>query len=143
MPAQRPISREYRVYLALWRKAIQTGEVPPIKCSSLHMAVAMRQGMYRAIKPFKLGEVNDEELVRAAEKYVVHLVRGESKSSPHFLELRERKALSELEAQWAELGIDEEDLQVGDERNVGEKLKELLEQPGEPVRSTPFYEREQ
>lgn len=141
MPA--PISREYRIYLALWRKAYKSPEPVIIKASSFSMAVAMRQGMYRAIRPFRKGEATDNDLMKAAEKLVVYLVKAEDKSSPHFLEFRERKALSELEAAWADLGIDEEDLLLGDERSVSDSLIKLMDKQDTPVTTnTPFYSRE-
>jgi hypothetical protein len=145
MPAPtKPISREYRIYLALWRKAyLQPTNPVSIKTSSFTMAVAMRQGMYRAIRPFRSGEMVDGELQKAAEKYVVYLVKADDKNNPHFLELRERKTLSELESDWDALGIDEEDLLLGDERNIHEKLRHLIEDEATPAaRATPFYERD-
>lgn len=144
MPALKPISREYRIYLALWRKAYLQPEGAPtisIKCSSLHMAIAMRQGMYRAIKPYRNGLQTDEELRQAAEKFVIYLVKAEHHTEPHFLELRERKALSELEAELAELGIGEDDLLVGDERSADKMLNELANAPKEEPVKTSFYER--
>lgn len=143
MPALKPISREYRVYLALWRKAV-TSEAPiKIKCSNWSMAIAMRQGMYRAIRPFRHGTMNDEQLLQASEKFVVYLECPESKdkSLPHFLVLKERKALAELEEMFDELGIDEEDLLFGDEMKVQKSLTALIDEHKTP-RNTPFYSRE-
>ena len=98
--------------------------------------------MYRAIRPFRDGTINDDDLRRASEKFVIYLVQGEKPADPHFLEWRERKALAILEEAWDSFGIDEQDLLVGDERAIGTKLKRLLNEV-EPVRVTPFYEREE
>jgi hypothetical protein len=136
----KPISREYRIYLALWRKAIQ-GSPPTVKVPNLHTAIAMRQGMYRAIRPFRDGTLNDTELLRAAEKYVIYLVQGSSADTIHFLEWRERKALAVLEEAWDSLGIDEQDLLVGDERGIDQKLSDLLKEKA-TVRETKFFTRE-
>jgi hypothetical protein len=136
MPA--PISREYRIYLALWRKALLGSEIVEIKAPSRSMAIAMRQGMYRAIRPFRSGKMVDEELRQAAEKYVVFL--DEEK-----LILRERMTLSALETEIGldVLGIDEEDLLLGDERALKIELEQILEIDEKPVAksSTPFYTR--
>lgn len=144
-PAPKNISREYRIYLAIWRKAYLQPDGAPhisITCPNFHMAVSMRQGMYRAIRPFREGATIDEELRQSAEKFVVYLVRNEDKSKSHFLELRERKALAALELELQSLGIDEEDLKFGEERTLDQKLTELIERPEEGPRATPFYERE-
>lgn len=143
MSAQKPVSREYRIYLALWRKAFQSGEEIKVKCSNFAMAVAMRQGMYRAIRPFRRGEANDHELQQASEKYVIYMEKAGAPSSPHFLIFKERKALAELEGMWEDLGIDEEDLLLGDERALSDELTALIED-GAPIPrpSTPFFSRE-
>ena len=136
--SQAPISREYRIYLALWRKALHSSEPITIKASNRNMAIAMRQGMYRAIRPFRQGNLNDRELQDAAEKFVVYL----DGKLPE-LTLKPRAALAELESAWEALGIDEEDLLLGDERAMEGSLKRLLEesQQPDPQRSTPFYDR--
>jgi hypothetical protein len=139
---EKPISREYRIYLALWRKALNSIEPIEIKCSSLKMAVAMRQGMYRAIRPFRNGLMNDEELRTSAEKFVVYLQPKDDREGEHILEFRPRLTLRELEGIWTDLGIDEEDLLLGDERSAREHLKEFLEpDAAAKPRVTPFYQR--
>lgn len=145
MPAK-PISREYRIYLALWRKAFLHSETPLIiHASNFSMAVAMRQGMYRAIRPFRNGLLNDEELRQAADKYVIYLHKAGSKDSPHDLEFRQRLTLAELELSFDSLGLDEEDLAFGDERAALHSLQKFMETaPNEdkPLAVTPFYVRE-
>ena len=136
MPA--PISREYRVYLALWRKAYLNPDEPVIvKCSSRNMAIAMRQGMYRAIRPFREGKLSDEELRKAAEKFVVFL-KDDS------FEIRPRIALQELEGMFDQIGLDEQDLLVGDERAALDSLNKLLDGANVNIarKATPFYTRE-
>lgn len=145
MPAQKPISREYRIYLALWRKAYLSGEEVKVQCTNFSMAVAMRQGMYRAIRPFRQGTLSDSVLEKASEKYVVYLEKGSDKTAPHFIIFKERKTLNELESMWDNLGIDEEDLLFGDERSANESLQKLLDDVGSdiPTRTvTPFYGRD-
>ena len=145
----KPISREYRIYLALWRKAYLTGEPITIKTRNLAIAVAMRQGMYRAIRPFRDGTSNDYELQNAAEKYVIFIVRPEDKSreAPHFIEFRKRQTLNELNNMWDDLGIDEEDLLIGEERLMQQSVEKIMKNIGSPNKKkssakTPFYERD-
>lgn len=140
----KPISREYRIYLALWRKAFLNPATPLIiHASSFSMAVAMRQGMYRAIRPFRQGLMNDDQLRQAADKYVVFLKKEDDKDKPHDLEFRLRMALEELEQSFDIFGIDEEDLMIGDERLALHSLTKFLEDaPEKPLSVTPFYVRE-
>lgn len=138
MPAL--ISREYRIYLALWRKALNSSEPLIIQAPNTNMAIAMRQGMYRAIRPFREGRASDNELLKACEKYVIYIVKGE----PSFIEFRERKTLAALESDWKALGISEEDLLFGDERKNDQVMKDLLKETSKPMVEvkTPFYSRE-
>ena len=143
MASQAPITREYRIYLALWRKALKSRSQVKIQTSNFAMAIAMRQGMYRAIRAFRSGARSDEELRTASEKFVVYLEKGATKNHPHYLILKERAALAELEESLDLLGIDEEDLLLGDERSLLANLQELIERKDAPVvRPTHFYTRE-
>lgn len=141
MPAH--ISREYRIYLALWRKAYRNPDgTVAVKTPNLGMAVAMRQGMYRAIRPFRQEAMNDEELKKSADKYVIYLEKGEKANEPHWLHFKERKALTILEAAFDALGIDEEDLLLGDERALQTELVSILENTAPAPRGTKFYSRD-
>mgnify|MGYP003577595032 CR=1 FL=1 len=140
--ATKPISREYRIYLALWRKAYLSEEPVSVKTPNFAMAVAMRQGMYRAIRPFRNGVMLDNDLLNAAEKFVIYLVRADSKDEPHFLEFRKRMTLDTLTDMWDDLGIDEEDLLLGDERKIDKALKASLNKTAPKPTKTPFYERD-
>jgi hypothetical protein len=140
MPLQKSITREHRIYLALWRKALNDEKWDGIiNCSSRQMAISMRQGMYRAIRPFRIGEMNDMELQTAAEKFVIVLHQDKA-AGTGFLEIKPRLTLAALDAMFDTLGIDEEDLLLGDERRANLDLQKLLEEEPE-TRSTPFYTR--
>ena len=138
------IPREYRIYLAIWRKAFLQRETDKplivVKASNRNIAISMRQGMYRAISPYRTGKQFDAELQQAAEAFVVHLAAAPS----HELVLRPRTTLSELELSLADLGIEEDDLLITEEKLERESLNEFLEGPLEvtPRTSTPFYTRE-
>lgn len=146
------LSREYRIYLAIWRKAFrQRLEEDPVvvKASSYSMALSLRSGMYRAIRPFRKGLQLDEELRQAADLFVVSVEKKPNPQSPHELILKPRSSLSELEAELAFLGLDEDDLLLPEEASVNAALMKLL--PPEksapavelpPVRSNPFFTRD-
>jgi hypothetical protein len=140
----KPISREYRIYLAIWRKAFKErlSDRPEvtINASNRNLAIAMRQGMYRAIRPFRNGIMFDEELRQASELFVVFLTRNEDAGAPTTLILRPRITLNELERDLVNLDLDEEDLLLTEERMAQESLSDILPDHA-PARSTPFYNR--
>jgi hypothetical protein len=70
-------------------------------------------------------------------------VPADDNKASHWIEWRERKSLSVLMEAWDTLGIDEEDLLIGDERMIKEKLDVFLEAAPKPRAATPFYERDQ
>ena len=145
-PAVKPISRENRIYLAIWHKAYLNREKPEsvtVTASNFNMAVALRQGMYRAIRPFRNGESIDEELRQAAEHFVVYISREDSPTVPHKLLLKPRLTLTELELSLSSLGLDEEDLLLTEERALSSELQALMTESSKPARpSNPFYTRE-
>lgn len=153
MPAPKTLSREYRIYLAIWRKAqreIATAKLSPvvIHASNFSTALAIRQGMYRAIRPYREGHAIDEELRLASENFVISCIAKEDKSSVHTLTLKQRSTLSELEREILALGIDDADLLTLEEKLAQASLGEFLSSPTGPAvefmpkRSTPFYTRE-
>ena len=101
----------------------------------------MRLGLYRAIRPYRTGKLFDEDLRRAAEGFVIS---PEERDGKYFLILKPRMTLSELEAQMASIGLDDEDLLLEEERLAKKSLEELLPATpaGPPVRSNPFYTRD-
>ncbi len=143
MPALKPISREYRIYLALWRKAFKLNETVRFQASTWAMAIAMRQGMYRAIRPFRTDAMLDQELREAAEKFVVVIEKQPDPKVPHWIVIKPRMTLSELEASLHDFGLDEDDLLFGDERLIDHALQDLIEEEAAPPKATPFYQREQ
>lgn len=141
MPSPLPTtSREYRIYLAIWRKVYLTGEEIELTASNFSLALNMRQGFYRAIRPYRDGTLLDEELAKAAETYVVSVIKGPDKSAPHKVTIKARRSLSELEAAIEFLGLSEEDLLLASEQKTLSDL-EALTSSDLPRRSTPFYER--
>lgn len=133
------LSREAKIYLALWRKASSTGQGFVVKFPTKSLVISARQGLYRAIKPFRGRPDLDLLLHDAADKFVVSLDL-ENLS----LIFAERKTLSALENQLEDLGILESDLIEPSEVAAQKSLEKLLNsdssQPTSP--SNPFYQRE-
>lgn len=139
------LSTEARYYLAIWRKAWIDRDKPEtliINTSSLSMAISMRQGMYRAIRPYRSGSSFDQELANAADQFVVYLAKGPDATAPHKLELRQRLSLTELERELLRLGLEGDDLLLTEEKMAAESLSTFLPDDTAPVRSNPFYTRE-
>jgi hypothetical protein len=152
----KPISRETRIYLALWRKAYRERDNPAcppvsITATNLSQAISMRQGMYRAIRPYRYGEAFDPELNSTADLFVVSMpnVPSVDRGKPCKLTFKERKNLDELEKQLMDLGLDAEDLLTSEEREANASLQALMEpeapkplKVGHRISQTPFYTRE-
>jgi hypothetical protein len=138
MPA--PVTKEHRIYLALWRKAYLEKDIEPlrIKCSSIKMALHHRLGLYRVIRPYRTGEAVDTILCDAAEKLVPSIT---PKDEPEIaIVFRPRKTLADLEAAIEDLGISDLDLLTPEERLLADEVEELASTKPIP-RSNPFYER--
>ena len=131
------ISRENRVFLALWRRTSEYPEGFTVKLSNRSLAISTRQGLYRAVKPFR-GVDGDPVLSDAADKFVVSFGGPED----NWIVFRPRKGLSEIEAQFAELGITEADLASPEERAILESGNRLAEELSKPIVATPFYTRD-
>jgi len=141
----RPLSTEFRYYLAIWRKAwADRDEANPltINASNYNMAVTMRQGLYRAVRPYRHGKQFDAELSAAADHFVVFLEKGPDVSAPHKIIFRQRLSLSELERELHRLGLEGDDLLLTEERDANKTLANFLPESDGPIRSNPFYSRE-
>lgn len=138
------LSRELRICLAIWRKAfLERGDEPlVINCRDYNSAIAIRQSMYRAIKPFRTNEMFDEDLRQAAEFLVVYLEKQDDPTAPHRLIMKERKTLDDLNAEMEALGIGDADLLLEEEKIVTGKLDEFIEEAREEARATSFYSRD-
>lgn len=142
MSLPKALSREYRIYLALWRKAHRSGEAVEITASSYATGHSIRSGLYKAIRPYREGELIDAELLAASENFVVSCPKQGPTTSPHIVTIRPRASLRDLEAELDALGISEDDLNLPEEITLGAELEKLLE-PKRPSSSTnPFYSRD-
>lgn len=143
LPAK-PLTREQRIYLAIWRKAYDLSDSQPlvINCSTKAMAIKQRLGLYRAIRPFREGRIFDEGLRLASERLV--LVMKGSDETPWTITFSPRQTLSELELQLHDLGLSESDLLTTEEKLANAAIEELVEKPSGQIdrRSTPFFTRD-
>jgi len=136
------LSREARIYLAIWRKAYHEREkVDPVSitASSFQTALSFRQGLYKAIRPYRFGEKFDNELQKAAELFVIGIIKQEDPAQPHKIILKKRITLNELETELLNLGLDESDLLLPEEKLFN---SELVEKAEAPKPSNPFYTRD-
>ena len=134
----KPITQENRIYLAIWRKALEGGKEITLKMENNSLAMSARMAMYRAIRPYREGRDFDAILAEAAAKFViVH------QKKPPALIMTLRKSLSAAEAMMAELGMLAEDLLTPEELAQRERLLEIQQEgPVSDQSSTPFYTRE-
>lgn len=128
-------SREAKIYLAIWRKAQTTQTEFDINLPSKALTISTRQGMYRAIKPYRNRYDKDPILAEAADKYVVT-----QNLETNTLRMTSRKTLEAIESQLSALGLSEADLLDPTEIRISADLQALIETPSD--RSTPFYSRE-
>lgn len=133
----KPLSREQRIYLAIWRKAFKTpDETVRFQIGDKSTALSTRMAMYRAIRPFRENISSDHELFKAGEIFVLKLC--EFNPGVWGIELAHRKTLTAAELAFENLGLDEADLNLFEESAALEDLKSLLP---EAERSTPFFTR--
>ena len=133
------LSREARIYLALWRKTSTMTDGFEVKFPNYSLAISARQGLYRAIKSYRGRPDLDPVLAQAADLFVVSI-----NAEAFTLTFTPRKTLEALELQLHDLGIDEADLQTHQEREIAESLDRMMGKAStkSPERSTPFYSRE-
>lgn len=132
----RDISRETRIHLALWRKALKDGGLE-VTLDSYSQALSMRLAMYRALKPYRENEFLDPELTAASNKYCLAVAKDSS-----ILQIADRKSLLAAEAAMKQLGLDESDLYSAEEQAMQARmLKELgslaIQEDAEPAPEAP------
>jgi hypothetical protein len=113
------ISRENRIFLALWRKAIRKEEVR-LKCLSDNQAITTRLAMYRAIKPFRMDEFEDPELYDAANRLAIRIEGSD-------IIIVEKTSTITAEAAMLQFGLTEDDLLTPEERVAQSRMEEQLE----------------
>lgn len=136
-----PITKEHRIYLALWRKAYRERDEKPlsIKCSTYRMAMHQRLGLYRVVRPYRTGQAFDPEITAAVELLVPTISPKEEKAIT--LTFRRRVSLSDLEKSIEGLDFLPEDFLTEGERTLHGELEALAPELLE-ARSNPFYTRD-
>lgn len=134
------LSREKRIYLAIWRKAWreQLDELV-IKMPSYNLAMTVRMSMYRTIQPYREGKIFDNELKLSSEKYVLAL----QKEPPRIIVVL-RKTAEIADSMFTDLGLEEDDLMSEEELSalrISEALSEDITSPPDHE-PNPFYTRE-
>lgn len=132
------LSKETRIYLAMWRKAIKSPDTPvQIELPNASVALTVRMAMYRAIRPFRNGSIHDPDLFTAAERLVLQVKKLDSGRAT--LAIVPRSTLAAAEIAMLSLGLDDDDLKLFEEKLAEEELSDLLT-PATPP-SNPFFTR--
>jgi hypothetical protein len=133
------LSREKRIYLAIWRKAWREQvETLTVTMPNESLALTVRMSMYRTIKPYRQGDLFDDELRMAAEKYVLVVQK-----SPPAIILTHRKSADAAELAFSDLGLDEMDLMTAEEIASMNSAIKVSENLGSDHQVNPFYTREE
>jgi hypothetical protein len=134
----KPISKEVRIYLAFWRKAQTEGLELEFKPPTLQAAVAFRMAMYRAIRPYRYGELYDSVLNEAADKWTLWMGKDSFK-----VKLKHRATLSVAEQFLVDLEMSEDDLLLPHEiEQRGRLLGVQKAIDDDKPEENPFYSRE-
>lgn len=104
-----------------------------IKLTTHAEAIAMRLGLYRAMKPYRSGELVDPELAAVAETHAIFIA-----SKSNNLVIRRKVGLLAAEGLMAELGIDEDDLITFEEKEIAGRMAALGEED-RVEKDNPFY----
>lgn len=133
------LSREKRIYLAIWRKAWrEQAETLTVKMPNESLALTVRMSMYRTIKPYREGALFDDELRMAADKYVLVIQK-----SPPAIVLTHRKSADAAELAFADLGLDEMDLMTEEEVAAMKAAETVTKSLGSGHQPNPFFTREE
>lgn len=134
------ISKEQRIYLAMWRKAglqPETANPVAIELPNPSVALTVRMAMYRAIRPYRSGLLHDPDLFSAAERFVLKV--SKLPDGRAVLAIVPRTTLAAAELAMLSLGLDDEDLKLFEERMVDEKLENLISTM--PAPDNPYFKR--
>ena len=104
-----------------------------IKLTTHAEAIAMRLGLYRAMKPYRSGDLNDPQLTAAAETHAIFIAPKSTN-----LVIRRKVGLLAAEGLMAELGIDENDLITFEEKELADRMAALIEDD-HMEKDNPFY----
>ena len=132
------VSRETRIYLALWRRAVA---VPfELKLASPKLAAQFRLACYRALSPYRTNGL-DPELARASEEVSLAI----SPLDPCILVFEQKRLRTAADEIASQLGLTDEDLFTAEERGTIERLAEFIQPaaPAAPAMASPLPEQSQ
>ncbi len=131
-----PLTREARIYSAIWRKAEAQYPKPlVIKFPTSAAAHSFRRAMYRFLAPYRRNPTLDTMLACVSETIAISNVK------PDFsLELCPKVSTAAADHAMMELLLDESDLLSDMEKEL---MKEKAPDPAPPVADNPFYRRDE
>ena len=135
------MSRDLKIYLALWRKLIREQEKLPVEIvfPTTQQAASFRIGMFKALKPYRHNGRLDMELSQAADLITIKKMNGCVITFDH------RTTDTMLDSVVQQMGLSKELLKRSEaemlEAAAEQSLREALDGVPEP-RSTPFFERD-
>jgi hypothetical protein len=131
------LPREKRIYLAIWRKAWKDqADSLVIKMPDYNTAMSVRMSMYRTIKPYRNGDLYDDAIKMASDKYVLALQRD-----PPAIVVRKRLTTDAAEDMMTLLGIDEADLMTAEEAESLTALTKVSDALATGHQVNPFFNR--
>ena len=131
------LPREKRIYLAIWRKAWKDqADSLVIKMPDYNTAMSVRMSMYRTIKPYRNGDLYDDAIKMASDKYVLALQRD-----PPAIVVRKRLTTDAAEDMMTLLGIDEADLMTAEEAESLTALTKVSDALATEHQVNPFFNR--
>lgn len=121
------LTRETRIYLAMWKKAGEAGTLS-ISLRTETEAKSTRMALYRAIKPFKDERLYDPVLKEIGLGFAIVIEKGSK-----VLTIRPRKDVESAELLSEMFGLSEDDLAIPEEKALRDRLAgEVSELKGDP-----------
>jgi hypothetical protein len=115
----KPNTREDAIFLSLWRRAGLDNPPPPITLSSHSLAISVRAKLFRVIKPYRAGRLEDAELLMAAENWTVAV----NDCTITFVRKVTQAAAEEIAAL---LGLTEADIMSPEEKASADRMAAML-----------------
>lgn len=134
------LSREARIYRALWLKAAASETEIPIKLSSQGECIAFRMAMYRFIQPYRANPDLDPELHRATELVAI----STPKTGQTSITLKPKRSLDLAEIAMELVGLTDEDLLTDGEKGMLQVARESEQVPPtscQPTQPTEYSNR--
>lgn len=133
------LSRQHRIYSALWRKALISGFIS-LNLETHYQAIALRLAMYRFLKPYRNDSTLDDELFRCAETLALCVKHGEAR-----LVIKPKVDIDLAEVAMLAGGLLEDELLSEGERKLMDMSEGIEEIPDDEAagltKPNPFYKK--